>query len=38
MDNGAPYIKAIEGISFKELKISISHESNYAIAMAMVLL
>ena len=38
MDNGAPYIKAIEGISFKELKISISHESDYAIAMAMVLL
>ena len=36
--NGAPIVTKINKISYSELQISISHEKDYAIAMAMVLL
>ncbi len=36
--NGAPIVSPIEILSFSSLKVSISHESDYAIAMAILVL
>ena len=36
--NGAPIVTKINKISYNELQVSISHEKDYAIAMAMILL
>ncbi len=36
--NGAPFVKTINKISYSELQVSISHENDYAIAMATILL
>ena len=37
-DNGAPYISKIKDLAIKEIQISISHETDFAIAMAAILL
>ena len=36
--NGAPIISPIKNLSYSDLKVSISHESDYAIAMAILIL
>ena len=37
-DDGAPYISKIKDLAIKEIQISISHETDFAIAMAAILL
>ena len=36
--NGAPVVSPIKNLSYSDLKVSISHESEYAIAMAILIL
>jgi|TARA_Y100000310_G_scaffold2817_1_gene3753 phosphopantetheinyl transferase (holo-ACP synthase) len=37
-DNGAPLVSQIPGYGYTDLKVSISHESEYAIAMALLVI
>lgn len=36
--NGAPVVSPIKNLSYSDLKVSVSHESEYAIAMAIFIL
>ena len=36
--NGAPYVSLIENLKIKDIQLSISHETDYAVAMAIMIL